>query len=100
MLALDCYFSYDDYDPRVWCDILNFEVDRKVYFKNIYDCMLNFKDAMLIVEERAYKLTSSDGNVNTTSSSPSNWTPALASTGKSLTSLNWRRPTARSGVTP
>ena len=37
MLAFDYWFSYD---PRVWCDILNFEVDRKVYFNNIYDCML------------------------------------------------------------
>ena len=24
-------------DPRVWCDILNFEIDRKVYINNIYD---------------------------------------------------------------
>ena len=40
MLAFDCCFSYDDHDPRVWCDILNFEVDRQVYFNNIYDCML------------------------------------------------------------
>ena len=40
MLAFDYWFSYDDHDPRVWCDILNFEVDRKVYFNNIYDCML------------------------------------------------------------
>ena len=23
-----------------WCDILNFEVDRKVYINNNYDCML------------------------------------------------------------
>ena len=29
MIAFDCLFSYDDHDPRVWCDILNFEVDRK-----------------------------------------------------------------------
>ena len=24
ILALDYWFSYDDHDPRVWCDILNF----------------------------------------------------------------------------
>ena len=36
MVAFDYWFSYDDHDPRVW----NFEVDRKVYFNNIYDCML------------------------------------------------------------
>ena len=35
MLAFDYWFSYDDHEPRVWCDILNFEVDRKVYFNNI-----------------------------------------------------------------
>ena len=29
MLAFDCWFSYDDHDPRVWCDVLNFKVDRK-----------------------------------------------------------------------
>ena len=40
MLACDYWLSYDDHDPRVWCDILHFEVDRKVYFNNIYDCML------------------------------------------------------------
>ena len=33
-LAFDYRFSYDDHDPRVWCDILNFEVDRNVYFNN------------------------------------------------------------------
>ena len=42
-IAFDYWFSYDDHDPRVWCDILNFEVDRKVYFNNIYDCMLTKK---------------------------------------------------------
>ena len=40
MLAFDWLFPTDDHDPRVWLDILNFEVDRKVYFDNIYDCML------------------------------------------------------------
>ena len=39
-IAFDYWFSYNDHDPRVWCDILNFEVDIKVYFNNIYDCML------------------------------------------------------------
>ena len=48
MLALDCLFSYDDHDPRVLCDILNFEVDRKVYFNNIYDCMLTKIECDLI----------------------------------------------------
>ena len=24
MLAFDYWFSYDDHDPRVWCEILNF----------------------------------------------------------------------------
>ena len=47
-LAFDCWFSYDDHDPRVWCDILNFEVDRKVYFNNIYDCMLTKNESDLI----------------------------------------------------
>ena len=40
MLDFDYWFSYDDHDPRVWCDILHFEVDRKLYFNNIYDFML------------------------------------------------------------
>ena len=48
MLAFDYWFSYDDHDPRVWCDILNFEVDRKVYFNNIYDCMLTKNECGLI----------------------------------------------------
>ena len=39
MLLLIVSF-YDNHNPRVWCDILNFEVDRKVYINNIYDCML------------------------------------------------------------
>ena len=44
-----CLFvSCDDHDPRVWCDILNFEVDRKVYFNNIYDCMLTKNKCDLI----------------------------------------------------
>ena len=48
MLAFDCLFPYDDHDPRVWCDFLNFEVDRKVYFNNIYDCMLTKIECNLI----------------------------------------------------
>ena len=48
MLAFDYWFSYDDHDPRVWCDILNFEIDRKVYFNNIYDCMLTNNECDLI----------------------------------------------------
>ena len=40
MLAFDGWFSYDDHDPRVLCDILKFEVDRNVYFNDIHDCML------------------------------------------------------------
>ena len=48
MLAFHCLFPYDDHDPRVWCDILNFEVDRKVYFNNIYDCMLTKNESDLI----------------------------------------------------
>ena len=47
MCAFDSLFSYDDHDPRVWCDILNFEVDRKVYeiVYNImcYECDLIWK---------------------------------------------------------
>ena len=27
MLVFDCLFPYDNHDPWVWCDILNFEVD-------------------------------------------------------------------------
>ena len=52
MFALDCCFSYDDHDPRVWCDILNFEVDRKLYFKNIYDSMLTKNEYDLIYSTR------------------------------------------------
>ena len=48
MLAFDYWFSYDDHDPRVWCDILNCEVDRKVYFNNIYDSMLTKNESDLI----------------------------------------------------
>ena len=48
MLAFDYWFSYDDHDLRVWCNILNFEVDRKVYFNNIYDCMLTKNESDLI----------------------------------------------------
>ena len=47
-LAFNYWFSYDDHDPRVWCDILNFEVDRKVYFNNIYDCRLTKNESDLI----------------------------------------------------
>ena len=52
MLAFDYWFSYDDHDLRVWCDILNFEVDRKVYFNNIYDCMLTKNESDLIWKKR------------------------------------------------
>ena len=48
MLAFDCFFSYEDHDPRVWCDILNFDVDRKVHFNNIYDCMPTKNESDLI----------------------------------------------------
>ena len=48
MLDFDYWFSYHDRDPRVWCDILNFEVDRKVYFHNIYDCMVTKNECDLI----------------------------------------------------
>ena len=48
ILAFDYWFSYDDHYPRVWCDILNFEVDRNVYFNNIYDCMLTENESDLI----------------------------------------------------
>ena len=46
--AFDYWFSYDEHDPRVWCDILNFEVDRKVYFNYIHDCMLTKNEIDLI----------------------------------------------------
>ena len=29
-----CLISCDDYGPRVWCDIIYLEDDRKVYFDN------------------------------------------------------------------
>ena len=48
MLIFYCLFYCDDHDPRVWCDILNSEVDRKVYFNNIYDCMLTKNECDLI----------------------------------------------------
>ena len=50
MLAFDYWFSYDDHDPdpRVWYNILNFEVDRKVYFNTIYDCVLTKNEYDLI----------------------------------------------------
>ena len=48
MIDFDYCFSCDDHDPTVWCDILNFEVDRKVYFNNIYDCMLTKNESDLI----------------------------------------------------
>ena len=47
---LSWWFSYDDHDPRVWCDILNF--DRKVYFNNIYDCMLTKNECDFIWKVR------------------------------------------------
>ena len=46
--AFDCLFPCDDQNPRVWCDILNLEVDRKVYFHNIYDCMPTKNECDLI----------------------------------------------------
>ena len=57
MLAFDCFFSYDDHDPKVWCDIRNFEVDRKVYFNNIYDCMLTKNECDLIWKIRLGAIT-------------------------------------------
>ena len=48
MLVFDWLFPCDYPDPRVWCDILSFEVDRKVYFNNIYDCMLSKNQCDLI----------------------------------------------------
>ena len=48
MLVFDCLFPCDDHDPKVWYDILNFEVDRKVYFNKIYDCMLTKNECDLI----------------------------------------------------
>ena len=48
MLAFDYWFSYDDHDPRLWCDILTFEIDREVYFTNIYDCVLTKNECDLI----------------------------------------------------
>ena len=47
-LAFDCWLSYDDHDPRVWYGIQTCEVDRKVYFNNIYDCMLTKNKCNLI----------------------------------------------------
>ena len=52
MLAFDYWFSYDDHDPRVWCDILHFEVHRKVYFNKIDDCMLTKNESGLIQKMR------------------------------------------------
>ena len=52
MLAFDDWFSYGDHNPRVWCDILNFAVDRKLYFNNIYDCMLTKNECDLILKTR------------------------------------------------
>ena len=54
MLDFDCCYSYDDHDLRVWCDIQNFEVDRKVYFNNIYDCMLTKNELRLDMENKAW----------------------------------------------
>ena len=48
MLAFDYWVSYDDHDLRVWFDILHFEVDRKLYFNNIYDCILTKNESDLI----------------------------------------------------
>ena len=41
------FFCYD-HDPRVWRGIINVEVDRKVYFNNIYDCTLAKNECDLI----------------------------------------------------
>ena len=54
MLAFDCCFSYDDHDPRVCCDILNFEADRKVYFNNIDDCMPTKERTIKLPAEMTY----------------------------------------------
>ena len=48
MDVYDCLFSCDDHDPKEWCDIVNFEVDRKVDFDHIYDCMLTKNEYDLI----------------------------------------------------
>ena len=40
--------SHKNLPKKVWCDILNFEVVRKVYFNNIYDCMLTKNESDLI----------------------------------------------------
>ena len=47
-MIFECLFSSDDHDPRVWYDILKLEVDRKMYFNNIYDCMLTKNECDLI----------------------------------------------------
>ena len=48
MRSFDCLFSYDNHDHRVWGHILNFEIDRKGYFNNIYECMLTKNECDLI----------------------------------------------------
>ena len=48
MLVFAGLFPCNDYDLRVWCDILNFEVDRKVYFINIYNYMQTKNECYLI----------------------------------------------------
>ena len=48
MLAFYCLFPCDDHDPIIGCVILRFEVDRKVYFDNIYHCMLTKNECDLI----------------------------------------------------
>ena len=48
MFAFDCCFFNDEHHPRVWCNILNFQFDRKVYFNNINDCMLTKIECDLI----------------------------------------------------
>ena len=48
MLVFDWLFPCNYPDPRVWCDILNFDVDRKVYFNSIYECMLTKNECDLI----------------------------------------------------
>lgn len=33
-------FDFVDFDPRVWCDILSFDIDVECYFSNVYSCLL------------------------------------------------------------
>ena len=40
--------DHENYDPKVWCDILSFDVDDKCYFSNVYNCMLAKNECDLI----------------------------------------------------